>query len=96
MVEQAGDRLESAIARHVLEQLAAWRPAPRDVDANAFGLEGPARNRELLAVMEALCDAGLVMYEAIVVRNRAACFRDAVITPSGYAALQAMRRKDSR
>ncbi|MGK6355084.1 hypothetical protein ACMGDH_07635 [Sphingomonas sp. DT-207] len=95
-MEQAGDRLESAIARRVLDQLAQWRPTPRDVDANAFGLEGSMRNRELLAVMEALCDAGLVMYEAIVVRNRAPCFRDAVITTSGYAALQAMRRKDSR
>lgn len=94
MVELGGDKREAILARHVLERLAGWRPIPRDVDAAAFDLDSAESNRALLAIMESLCDEGLVMYEAIVVRAGTPCFRDAVITTSGYAALQTMRRND--
>jgi hypothetical protein len=92
-MEEDGDVRESRIARQVLEHLARWRPTPRDVDADAFGLRSPERHRQLLEVMEPLCDAGLVMYEAIVMRAGAPCFRDTAITISGWAALQEMRRR---
>ncbi|MBO9623052.1 MAG: hypothetical protein J7500_10115 [Sphingomonas sp.] len=92
-MEQGSDPLVSPIARRVLEHLVDWWPAPRDADALAFGLTGPDGDRHLLTVMEALCDAGLVMYEAIVMRDGAPCFRDTVITQSGFAALQAMQRR---
>ena len=94
MVEQDGDARESRIARQVLEHLARWRPTPRDVDADAVGLRGPNRHRDLLTVMATLCDSGLVMYEAIVMRAGTPCFRDAAITISGCAALQTMQRGD--
>lgn len=96
MVDEAAEKLESAIARHILAHMARWRPEPRHVDAAAFDLESASRRHEFVAAMEALCDAGLVMYEAVVVRNGAPCFRDAVITSSGYAALQAMQAKNPR
>jgi len=95
MVEDDGDPHRARTARRVLEQLFRWWPAPRDVDADALGLEGADRDSALLAAMETLCDAGLVMYEAVVVRAGVPCFRDAVITPSGCAALRAMQRDSS-
>ncbi|HVJ01534.1 MAG TPA: hypothetical protein VM662_05080 [Sphingomonas sp.] len=93
-MEQEGDPLGSLIARRVLEHLVDWWPTPRDVEARSFALTGADRDRDLLTVMEALCDAGLVMYEAIVMRDGTPCFRDTMVTKSGFAALQAMQRRD--